>query len=113
MININGKKFSPVTNAHGVSGTETVFEFNQRNNIVYGIYKGGEIEEGNFVGSINENILVLRFQCVTKNLDMLSGQSEGVISIDENGLFSIEYNWQWLASSNVFENSRHKELMKL
>lgn len=111
MINLNGKKFFPVSNKNGLSGTETVFEFNQRNNIVHGSYNGGEIQEGNFVGTIDGNILVLRFQCVTKKLDMRSGQSEGIIRVDANGLYSIEYSWQWLECSNKIEKSHHQELV--
>ena len=110
-FNLNNKRFIPSQNDHGLSTSETVFYYFQSGEVITGQYRGGEIVEGNFVGKfVNPNQIELRFQCLTKSLELLSGKSTGRVSASANGKLALAFEWAWLDQSSEGGTSNYVEL---
>jgi hypothetical protein len=111
-FNLNNKRFVPSQNDHGLSTSDTVFHYFQSGETITGQYRGGEIVEGNFVGKfIASNQIELRFQCLTKSLELLSGKSTGLVSALANGkLTLVAFEWAWLDHPNEGGISNYVEL---
>ena len=109
--NLNDRLFVTSGNEHGLSTTETVFHYFQSGEVITGKYRGGEIIEGNFVGKfIAPSQIELRFQCLTKSLDLLSGKSVGLITELPNQRMTLTFDWEWLGESKGGGTSSYVEL---
>ena len=109
--NLNNKRFIASQNDHGLSTAETVFHYFQSGEVITGQYRGGQIVEGNFVGKfIAANKIELRFQCLTKSFELLSGKSIGFISVLLNDKLALTFNWSWLEQSSEGGTSSYVEL---
>lgn len=109
--NLNNKRFASSQNDHGLSTAETVFHYFQSAEVITGQYRGGEIVEGNFVGKfIDEERIELRFQCLTKSLELLSGKSIGLVSALPNSKLRLSFEWAWLGHPNGGGISSYVEL---
>ena len=96
-LSINNRQFITTGNESGLSSKETIFYYYESNNVVTGNYRGGEIIEGQIIGKkLPNNSLELAFQCVTKDGELKSGQSKGVVSKNDQGKFSLSFDWVWL-----------------
>jgi hypothetical protein len=96
-LSINNKQFLTTGNESGLSSKETVFNYFENNNVITGTYKGGAITTGQIVGRrLPNNRLELAFQCVTEEGELKSGQSKGVISKNNNGKLTLNFDWFWL-----------------
>lgn len=111
IFNLNNKRFVPSQNSHGLSNTETVFHYFQSGEVITGHYRGGEIIEGNFVGKlISANQMELRFQCLTRSLELRSGKSRGLISAFPNNKLALAFEWAWLDQPGEGGTSNYVEL---
>lgn len=110
-FNLNNKRFIPSQNDHGLSTSETVFHYFQSGEVITGQYQGGEVVKGNFVGKvIDGNQIELRFQCLTKSLELLSGKSTGLVSASANGKLALTFEWAWLDQPSGGGTSNYVEL---
>jgi hypothetical protein len=109
-LNLDGRRFVPIENAEGLSGLETIFEYRVSAGIITGWYSGGQIREGRMVGvTIANDKIRLLFQCITGDLHLRAGQSEGRLWRDPSGRLIIDFSWQWL-SERGGGRSRHIEI---
>lgn len=96
VIPIDNKQFLLVNNDQGLSTKETIFKYFEKDGVITGSYKGGEIATGQVVGKrLPKNQLVLVFQCLTIEGELKSGQSEGFISTNEDGKLTLSFDWNW------------------
>lgn len=96
-INLDDRKFIAIENNKGLLSNETVFHYKQANEIITGTYKGGAIIEGSIVGKQTSNDTIeLLFQCLTDKGELKTGQSQGKISVDQNGKLGLKFDWSWL-----------------
>lgn len=110
-FNLDNKRFIPSQNDHGLSTSETVFHYFQSGETITGRYGGGEISEGNFVGKfIGPDQIELRFQCLTKSLELLSGESIGRVTALPNGKLALNFEWRWLDGEEEGGISSYVEL---
>jgi hypothetical protein len=109
--NLDGKAFVTTGNEKGLSSTETIFRYSQKNDLVTATYDGGLIKAGFVVGKqIGPDRLNLLFQCFTQNGELLAGQSEGTITEDENGHLALSFQWVWLNGDKSGGTSFYKQL---
>lgn len=95
--NINSTTFVTTGNKEGLSNSNTTFHYFQKGNLITGNYSGGDIIQGQIVGKvIGENKIQLLFQCLTKENELLSGQSIGKIDLNKNDLLTLCFDWSWL-----------------
>lgn len=107
---LDGRVFAVADNASGLAAGDTLFHYAQSGAVVSGHYCGGEIVAGNFVGRfLAPERIEMRFQCLSRTGLLLSGQSQGVISMAEDGRLVIDFTWSWLAGAAGSGCSRHVE----
>lgn len=108
--NLNNKQFITVGNEHGLSSSETIFQYFQSGEVITGEYRGGEIVEGRFVGKFTPPARIeLLFHCVTKTSELLSGKSSGIVSVGEGGKLKLIFDWQWLHGATGGGTSHYVE----
>ena len=96
-LSIHNKQFIVTANKSGLSNEETIFHYYEQDGIIIGTYCGGEIVKGQIIGKrLLNNCLELVFQCVTKEGELKSGQSKGVISKNSIGKIALSFDWKWL-----------------
>lgn len=74
---------------------ETVFIFEQKDNLVTVEYHGGNIVYGNMIGNLNNNEIIIVFQCLTKANKLGSVYAMGKVVTNENDEHIIFLNWRW------------------
>lgn len=108
---LDNKSFKISENESGLSSSETIFSYRQKGSLIFGEYKGGDIDYGNIVGKfISPKTIELLFQCKTNSNELLSGKSTGIIEKKSNGKLSITFQWQWLSGIEGSGNSYHEEI---
>lgn len=96
-MNLNDKKFVATENKKGVSSSETIFHYYQKDSTITGTYKGGAVLEGFVVGKKTvPSEIELLFQCITEDGELKSGKSQGVISETKSGTLQLKFDWLWL-----------------
>ena len=95
MFNLNAKKFkAESSSSNGDVSSETLFEYRQNGQIIWGTYQGGTILFGALSGRIEGNKLFFTYQHQTLNDDFKTGKCESIITFDGAKL-SLNENWEW------------------
>ncbi len=96
-IDFKGKTFKLVENSeNGTVNNETIFKYDQNDNIVTADYSGGTIKYGKIIGVINDDRLDLLYQCITTEDELKAGKAQASISFNEQGKMKLKLDWQWL-----------------
>lgn len=96
-INFKGKSFRIIANsAEGEVNSDTIFEFDQKEDLISATYYGGGIRFGKIIGTITETQLDLLYQCITENNELKAGKANAEISFNPEGKIKLMMNWQWL-----------------
>lgn len=61
---------------------DTLFEFEQSDNLVTAVYHGGNIVHGNIIGHLAEDQLQMVFHCLTQKGKLKSGYGLGRVTLD-------------------------------
>ena len=110
-MNLHNRTFRTAENKHGVSSGETIFHYSQEGDIVTGTYAGGKIKRGQILGrQVSPNTIHLLYHCLTTDGLLMAGESEGVLSINENGAMEIAFDWQWLNGDRSGGKSHYVEV---
>ena len=110
-IDIDDKRFVTTGNEHGVSGTDTVFEYHMDGQWITGRYEGGRVARGHLVGRVTgPDRIDLLFHCVTNDGELLAGQSCGRVSRNARGLVELHFDWAWLTGDRSGGQSSYVEL---
>lgn len=92
-INLNNKKFKPEFNSrNGEVSDQTLFSYNQKDNIVWAEYSGGQIVKGNIVGKVTENHIEFVYQHMNKENELMTGNCKSYPEKTENGKNQIKRN---------------------
>lgn len=93
-----GKKFVPQINTeNGEVDGNTVFEYHQSGNLLYGDYEGGEIRKGHLIGTVCANgELDFHYHHVNMQNEIRVGVCHSVPRVLENGKIELSEKWQWL-----------------
>jgi len=110
-MNLNNKKFRTFENKEGLSSNETIFHYFQEGNFITAQYQGGAIEKGFILGKqIADNEIELLYQCLTKEGELLAGESKGRISLNEDQKLEIHFDWRWLNGNQSGGKSHYIEM---
>jgi len=99
------------TDACGVVNHETIFYFQQKNNMVSAEYTGGKIQQGFLVGRFDEKDHFLFSYCqlqIDGKLD--NGASECEVSKDQDGKILLTEHFEWASRPGEFGVNVFKEL---
>ncbi|HAS45336.1 MAG TPA: hypothetical protein DCS93_32935 [Microscillaceae bacterium] len=113
-MNLHNKKFRAVANHEGLSSDETIFQYYQQGKVITGRYRGGKIAEGFIVGKqTSDQAIELLFQCLTTEGELLSGASQGTLTLNQAGKIEIHFDWQWFNGDQSGGKSHYVEVIDM
>ncbi len=97
MINYNGKIFRPIsTTENGETSSETIFLYNQIDNVLTSEYSGGKIKSGHLIGLVdNEGNIEMRYHQVNDKDELMTGICKSKLEILPNGKIRLHESWEW------------------
>ncbi|MEO9569685.1 MAG: hypothetical protein ABJH82_04525 [Polaribacter sp.] len=96
-FNFHNKTFYLLENSvYGKVNTDTVFKYQQKDNIVTADYSGGTIKYGKIITTLDNDKLQALYQCVTSENELKAGKSIAKISLTKENKILLKLNWQWL-----------------
>lgn len=109
-FNFNNKRFSLVENSeNGKVNSNTIFDYKQKDKLVTADYYGGSVIYGKIIAIHNGDHLDMRYQCMTKELELKSGKAIGKIIPLENGKLRLDLDWEWLDGTKENGTSQYIE----
>jgi hypothetical protein len=96
-INYQQKTFKSVSNTdNGEVGEETLFHYQQQNNVVWAEYSGGAIVKGFLVAKVIENdTLDMRYEHINTAGEIMTGLCLSTPEILPDGRIRLHERWQW------------------
>ena len=96
-FNFHNKTFYLIENSEsGKVNSDTVFNYQQKGNIVTADYSGGTIRYGKIISTLENDILNMVYQCVTTENELKAGKAVAKISLTKENKILLQLNWQWL-----------------
>jgi hypothetical protein len=105
------KKFALILNSEtGEVNSETVFLYQQDNNLVTCDYYGGSIKYGKIIADLRGDHLNMLYQCMTTDNVLKAGRAIAKISMTETGKMKLSLNWEWLTNGGEKGKSKYIEI---
>lgn len=113
-INYDGRKFTTVENSkNGEVSAQTTFAYQQRGNILWAEYSGGEVVKGFLLGLVAEDdCLNFTYQHINRSGQQRAGQCESKPELLPDGRLRLHERWQWLTGDCSSGESVIEELPK-
>jgi hypothetical protein len=96
-MNYNNRKFVVAANSEmGEVSTETVFNYKQKDDLVWAEYSGSEIVFGTLIAKVVEdNCLEMRYQHLNKKGELMTGKCFSTPEMLSDGRIRLFEKWQW------------------
>ena len=104
--NLHGKRMNVVETAgNGVVNHETIFVFNQTNNIVTAKYSGGLVQRGFLIGKLDSKNLHFKYAQEHKDGNIAGGESNCEIKMGKDETLQLVEHFDWAnrKGKNVFQ----------
>ncbi len=112
LINLDGRKFSPIKNSEaGRVASDAVFIFEQSGDNFSAHYKGQGFTDDHLIGhmtSPNKADLVYHSRSEDSALEV--GEAKAVFDVDDKGKLTISMQWCWLSGDKQSGTSFYGEL---
>ena len=109
--NLNNKKFTLIENSDiGEVDSTTIFEYQQKENLVTAEYYGGTIKYGKIIAHIENNELNMLYQCSTIANELKAGKAKAIISTTTEGKIKLSLDWEWLTENGDKRKSEYIEV---
>ncbi len=96
--------FASKTADNGIINKETIFHFKHEDKIISASYKGGQIEQGYLLGTIENGKLNFKYVQIHSDLTIETGSSVCEILVSENRIKLLEhFEWKAGTGTNVIE----------
>lgn len=97
MFNYHNKSFRPVSNTeNGETSADTIFLYQQTNNILTSQYAGGRIIAGHLIGLVDGNGHInMRYHQVNDQGELMTGTCYSVPEQLPNGKIRLHESWRW------------------
>ncbi|WP_295129347.1 hypothetical protein [uncultured Chitinophaga sp.] len=97
MINYHNKTFRPVSNTeNGETSAETLFLYQQKNNILTSSYAGGRIIAGHLIGIVDEQGNIdMRYHQVNDHGELMTGICRSTPEVQPDGKIRLYEHWRW------------------
>ena len=111
-INYYNRKFTGVTNSpNGQVSGDTIFHYQQHNNILTASYSGGSIQQGYMLGVVNEdNSLDFTYHHLDEHQVLKSGHCHSTPVLLEDGRIRLHEKWSWTFPASGDGNSIVEEV---
>lgn len=112
--NLEGKMFRSLTNTeNGEVGTETLFHYHQKDEVVSAQYSGGSIVSGQLIAQVMPGgQLDMRYHHLNNKGEFMLGKCLSTPELLPDGRLKFKESWQWLSgdmSSGYSEIEEVKE----
>lgn len=109
-MNLHGTAFQvSATAANGVVSSDTRLEFEQRGDRVLGRYRGGSIQRGCLVGTLDGQTLRFRYAQKETNGHVHGGRSVCHLEVRRGGRLRLHEHFQWETrighGTNIFDQA--------
>ena len=96
-INYHGRKFSGISNTpNGQVSGDTIFHYEQHENILKASYSGGSIIQGEMLGQVLDyNSLYFAYHHIDVNGQLRSGYCHSVAEVLADGRIRLHEKWEW------------------
>lgn len=96
-INYDNRKFTSIRNSvSGEVGSDTIFHYHQKDELVWAEYKGGEIVFGHLIAKCSENgILDMRYHHLNSRYQLMTGTCRSTPEVLSDGRIRLHEQWQW------------------
>lgn len=96
-INYHNKTFKSITNTvNGDVGYQTIFHYQQKDEVVWAEYSGGAIVKGFLIAKVLENdILDMRYEHINNKGELMTGVCLSTPEVLPNGLLRLYEKWCW------------------
>ena len=93
----NNKKFKSIENSgSGEVSSETIFEYFQKENILWANYSGGSILLGNIIGKVDgDGIIEMRYQHLSNDGTFKTGKCISIPEFLPNKKIRLHESWEW------------------
>lgn len=111
-INYHNKRFRPVSNTeNGETSSETIFLYQQKDNILTAEYKGGQIVYGHLIGLVDEDGNIdMRYHQVNSKGELMTGICKSTPEILEDGKIRLYETWRWTSGDESVGESVIEEI---
>jgi hypothetical protein len=93
---LDGRRFRYAEmSAEGEGGSGTVFEYHERDGLVWARYEGGAVRLGFLVGVRKGNSLEFRYSQVNDVGETSNGRCSTTISVLADGRLGLDEEWAW------------------
>ena len=112
-MNYHNKKFRTISNTeNGKTSIETIFHYQQIDNILTATYSGGKIKKGHLIGLVDENGKInMSYHQINEQNELMTGICESIPEILPNGKIRLHESWQWTSGNYSKGNSIIEEIM--
>ena len=92
-----GRLFRPIeASDSSQTNTDTIFKYEQNDDLVTATYSGGNIQFGQIIGKVDANgILDMRYQHVDRNGELMTGYCKTTPEVLPNGKIRLHEKWRW------------------
>lgn len=101
-MNYNNKRFRPIQNTeNGETSSETIFLYQQTDQILTCEYSGGEIVKGHLIGLVaDDGTIDMRYHQINKKGQLMTGVCISKPEQLPNGKIRLHETWQWTSGDN-------------
>ena len=112
MTSYHGRQFRPVeTQDESDTDGQTVFKYEQTQNLLTGTYSGGAIRYGHLIGLVdNEGRIDMRYHHMTNDGELKTGLCRSVPELLETGKIRLHESWQWTSGDKAKGQTTLEEL---
>ena len=92
-----GRLFRPIeTSDSSQTNSDTIFKYEQKENMVTATYSGGNIKFGQIIGLVDAaGILEMRYQHVDRNGELMTGYCTTTPETLPGGKIRLHERWKW------------------
>lgn len=99
-LSFHNKSFRLLQNSDtGQVTDETIFHYQQNDDLVTADYHGGTIRYGKIIAQLVDDKLHMMYQCLTSENELKAGKAIANISRSAEGKITLSLDWQWLESN--------------
>ncbi len=114
-IDYNNRKFRVIGNSNVRDiGSNTIFEFCQNGDLIFGRYQGGEVKKGNFIAVMHGNgSMEKKFLHINQKGKLVSGSGIATPEILDNGTIRLKESWEFVtkvSGSTIMEELHHEKV---
>lgn len=95
--------------SEGEASTATVFEYHERDGVVWARYEGGSVELGFLIGTRDGDRLEFRYSQLNENGETSSGRCSTTISTMSDGRLRLDEEWAWETKSGFGDKCSRRD----